>query len=121
MKSFNNLGIGVDLELISRFKNLHRKKNNKFLNKIFTKREMDYCFSKKTVARHLAARFTAKEAIIKALSSLSEKAPAFNEIEIFNNANGVPTATLKKYNIKISLSHCRDKAMALALVKKVKQ
>lgn len=118
MKSFNDFGIGVDLELISRFNGLTVKKNSKFLNKIFTEKELDYCFSKKAVAQHLAARFTAKEAIIKAINSLSEKVPALNEIEVFNNPNGVPAATLKRYNIKLSLSHCRDKAIAFVIVKK---
>lgn len=59
-----------------------------------------------------------KEAIVKAINSLSKKVPALNEIEILNNTNGVPVATLKGYNVKISLSHCNDKAIAFAIVEK---
>ncbi len=118
MRLFNDFGIGVDLELISRFKDLNLKKNSKFLNKIFTEKEMDYCFSKKAVAQHLAVRFAAKEAIVKAISSLDKKILSLNKIEIIRNANGVPVVNLKGCDVKISLSHCKGQAIAFAIVKK---
>ena len=116
--SINDFSIGVDIELIQRFKSLDRRKSGNFLTKIFTEKEINYCFSKKAPAQNLTARFVAKEAIIKAIKSLSKKAPALNEIEILNNAEGAPIATVKGYNIKISLSHCNDKAIAFCLVVK---
>ena len=44
-----------------------------FLNKIYTENELDYCFSNAQPARHLAARFCAKEAVVKALSNILNK------------------------------------------------
>lgn len=118
MKKINDFSIGVDIESATRFKGLQKTRSSHFLAKIFTKAELDYCFSKKASWPHLAARFAAKEAILKAVSPLSKNVPALNEIEITNNAKGVPTASLKGYNIKISLSHCEALALAFAVVEK---
>lgn len=113
------LGIGVDIENISRFIGLDRKKNKFFLAKVFTTKELAYCFAKKNYPAHLAARFVAKEAVFKSLGSLGIKRP-LNKIEIINKKNGVPTVTVAK-NIKIilSLSHCSDKAIAFAVAIKI--
>jgi len=113
---FKNFSIGVDIENISRFEN--KAHEGIFLTKIFTPSELEYCFSKSSPARHLAARFCAKEAIIKALSSLDGIKPYYKEIEILNTQDGNPYVNLinynEKFNVKISLSHCEDKAIAFA-------
>lgn len=98
-------------------------KNSSFLNKIFTKNELDYCFSKKEAATHLAARFSGKEAVIKALNSIGKRAPTYEKIEISNNKEGIPFVKINDKNmegisIKISLSHCSDKSIAFAIVLK---
>lgn len=118
IKSF---GIGVDIERIDRFRELDYIENSSFLNKIFTKSELDYCFSKGSAAPHLAVRFAGKEAVIKALSSIGKVNLLFNEIEILNNENGVPMVrinnpVLHNLQIYLSLSHCKDKAIAFATV-----
>ena len=113
MKNF----IGVDIEDVNRFKNISDKN---FLNKIFTKNEIKYCLSKKNYAQHLAARFSGKEAVIKALSSIDKKLE-LNQIEILNNKDGSPIVKLKnqkKINIKISLSHNNKNAIAFVLASK---
>lgn len=115
-----NIFIGVDIESVSRFKGLDRKKDKNFLDKIFTEKEMDYCFSKKEPSQYLSVRFAAKEAIIKAINSLKGKASILDKIEIGNDMNGIPLVNLKGYNIKISLSHCEDKAIAFVIVEKLK-
>jgi holo-[acyl-carrier protein] synthase len=91
------------------------------LQRLFTSGELDYCFAGKLPAPHLAARFAAKEAIIKALSSLGEKKPAYRDIEIQNNPDGVPLVTVRKpgltgLRIHLSLSHCEDKAVAFTVI-----
>ena len=116
--NISNFSIGVDIESISRFQDLKRNKSKLFFSKIFTDNEMDYCFSKKAFAQHLAVRFAAKEAIIKAICSLDEKKIPLNKVEIIKKDNGVPLIKLKGYNIKISLSHCKDMAIAFAVVEK---
>ncbi|MFZ2456927.1 MAG: 4'-phosphopantetheinyl transferase superfamily protein [Candidatus Altiarchaeia archaeon] len=113
-------GIGVDIEGISRFRDLDRTKNKHFLSRVFTDKEVEYCFSKKDPAPHLAARFTGKEAVIKALSSLGESCISCRDIEITNNDKGLPEAILNNVNlnklkIKLSLSHSQDAAIAYAI------
>ena len=66
MKTGQVLGIGIDIENIERFKKFELNKNSPFLNKIFTIKEIEYCFSKKNVASSLATKYTGKEAVIKA-------------------------------------------------------
>ena len=112
--------IGIDIEEVARFRKLNRLEDRRFFERIFTKREMDYCFLKKDPAPHLAGRFCAKEAIIKALASMGIHTIARNAIEIINTAKGVPKVVVlkrgKKLKIQISISHARDYALACAVV-----
>lgn len=109
------LGIGIDIEKVSRFQNITLEKDEHFLKSIFTDTELEYSFSDTKSAQHLCARFCAKEATIKALCSLELSPIPLNEIEIFNNERGVPQLKIKHYeNIKatVSLSHTIDDAIA---------
>lgn len=122
----NNFGIGADIESIDRFIRRDRIQHSAFLNKIFTRTEQEYCFSKETAAAHLAARYAGKEAIVKALTSLDRVRLNYRDIEIINDRNGVPTVKINKVGfddlrIRLSLSHCRDKAIAFAIVVETKQ
>jgi len=116
------IGIGTDTEEISKFKNKSIEKDSHFLNKIFTKNELEYCFSKGVPAQHLCARFCAKEAVIKALSQIDNNI-FFTDIEILNLENGQPYVNLKKpiesININISMSHSKKNAVAFVIATKV--
>ena len=121
MRLLKNFGIGADIESIERFSRPEVINNKLFLNKIFTKKELKYCFSKKNPAPHLAARYAGKEAVFKALSSIGISKPNYRLLEIFNNKNNIPEvkitdAKFKNVHIYISMSHCDDKAMAFAVV-----
>lgn len=116
------MAVGVDIEDISRFE----EKSQKFLDRVFTKSEQEYCLSKSIPASHLAVRFCAKEAVTKALNSINIKQPAINQIEIYHSENGCPKIRflgrlpeLKEYEnlkIEVSLSHDRTKAIAFVLI-----
>lgn len=119
MNSVNDLtfGIGTDIEGTNRFKDCGKKSH--FLSKIFTENELDYCFSKEEASTHLAARFAGKEAVIKAFSSIGVKDIFFKDVEILNEKDGIPYVKLNKddkVNIKISLSHSKEFAVAFAIV-----
>ena len=123
MSLSNHLGVGVDIESISRFVKVNQTKDHLFLDKIYTDEELNYCFSKKNPAQHLAARFAGKEAVIKALNCMEYPFSDFKKIEISNNEEGVPKVRInqpdfKKINLKISLSHCEDKAIAFVVAEK---
>lgn len=109
------MAIGVDIEDISRFKD----KSPEFIHRIFTPIEIEYCQKYKNPESHYAARFCAKEAVIKALSALGAKNVQLNEIEVYHNENKCPQIRILKpleKNIKFQLSVSHDKTKAIAFV-----
>lgn len=108
--------IGVDIENISRFKDKERA----FYERVFTQSEIEYCESKRNPAPHYAARFCAKEAVFKALSSAGVEDIIITQIEIYKDKNGCPRIRLLnsdiKYKVHISLSHDKEKAIAFAML-----
>lgn len=111
-----NFSIGIDCVEIERIQKV--LDNPKLLNRIFTKKEIEYCLGKANPKKHLAARYAGKEALIKAFSDQDIQI-AMSNIEIINNHKGVPQARvegIKDFAIKISLSHCKNFAIAQALL-----
>ena len=116
------LGIGVDIEKIERFKNKTLENDAHFLKTIFTDAELEYSFSDGHYAQHLCARFCAKEATIKALSSMGLNNISLKDIELSNNKEGVPQlkiANYKEIKAKVSLSHTSDNAIAFVLIERL--
>lgn len=116
-----NIFTGVDIVTISRF-DKKQLQNKSFLNLCFTESEQQYCLSKQNPAQHFAARFAAKEAVIKALSGLNLYLER-NKIEIRNKENGRPyiimhTDNIDFLNLKsdISLSHSETSAIAFIIL-----
>jgi holo-[acyl-carrier protein] synthase len=105
--------IGIDIEEIQRIETAHKKWGFRFLNKIFTQSEIDYCLKKKNPYPSMCGRFCAKEAIIKVLDAKV----TFSDIEIVNTKTGKPLVFLnkKQSSIKISISHSRKYATAVAI------
>jgi holo-[acyl-carrier protein] synthase len=121
------IGIGIDIIEIDRIKKSVDTFGEHFLNKVYTKSEIDYCLAKHNKYQHLAARFAAKEAIYKAIASGWEKEATWKNMEITNEKNGLPVVKLLgKLNqfigddkdIKISLSHSDNYVTAVAIVYK---
>jgi holo-[acyl-carrier protein] synthase len=110
------MNIGIDIEEISRFKKY--TKNDIFLHKIFSDDEIKYALSKKQSARHLAARFAAKEAVWKALNRKYKKQLLITDISIKNAKDLKPEVYIrgKKYQkIDISISHSNEYAIAAVI------
>lgn len=116
---------GTDIIEISRIKKSIEKSGKKFLNIIYTPAEIEYCESKKYAKyNHYAGRFAAKEALYKAISPLLEDrfAISWKNAEIINNENGNPHVNFldirfnKIEHIDISISHCKEYAVATAVV-----
>lgn len=113
--------IGVDIVSIHRFDEFTRDITNPALKKMFTQNELDYCFAKDAAEPHLAVRFAGKEATIKALYSRGISDVWYTDIEILNKKNGVPYVKIKKeilkeIELKISIAHCEDKAIAFVVI-----
>lgn len=119
------LGIGIDIIEIERIKQSIDNYGDQFLKKIYTKTELDYSLNKKNRYQHLAARFAAKEAIIKSLAGVGDKGFSYQDIEIYNEVNGLPRVnlynSLKKYlgekkEILISMSHSDNYVTCVAIL-----
>lgn len=119
------ISCGTDIIEIERIKDSIEETNNKFLNRVYTKKEIEYCESKKAQRyQRYAARFAAKEAVFKAISvKLEDKySICWKDIEIINDSQGRPSITLQgniQKNIEqidISLSHCKEYATANVVV-----
>lgn len=112
---------GVDIIEIYRIKESIENLKDKFINRIFTQEEIEYCESKgKQKYQHYAARFSAKEAVFKAISEFIDNKYNIDwkDIEVIDDENGRPRINLKNnenYNIEsidISISHCKEYAVA---------
>jgi len=124
------LGTGVDIVEVSRIKNAAIKWKRNFLRRIFTDRELSYSNERTTSYQHLAARFAAKEAVLKALGNGWTKRVEWVDIEVWNEKSGKPNVRLKGEvakmskkmgvdDIIISMSHTRTYAVAnVILIKK---
>ena len=115
----SELYIGTDLVDIDRIKISIEKYQIKFLNRVFSTEEQEYCQSKSNPAIHYAGRFAAKEAVIKSIKSSGFDHPiALRSIRIINNADGSPYVDIDiKFNglVKVSISHTETHAIAFAL------
>lgn len=96
-------GIGTDIVEIKRIQDATERWGSKFLSKLFTDNEITYCYSRKNCFSHFAARFAAKEAVIKAASSKHKaqstkyglKILKFQDIEVLNQPTGRPFINLR--------------------------
>ncbi len=69
-------GVGTDIVSVERFRRAGARWGDRFFTRVFTDAELAYCRARKDPYPHLAARFAAKEAVIKALSALWESPEA---------------------------------------------
>ena len=120
------IGIGSDIVKVSRIEKLVQRYDQRFSQRVFTAAETAYAFSKARPALHLAARFAAKEAFVKALGSGLRKGLNWCDVEVVNNQLGQPQ--LKLYNEAqkacnemrattwVSLSHEQEFALAFVVL-----
>ena len=109
-------GIGIDIIEVARVQSTIEK-NPRFLSRVFTPQEIQYCEGKKNKYQHLAARFAAKEAFFKAIG----KRVSWKDIGVINLPSGKPQLEIYKkelflINIEISLSHLKEFAVAVVVI-----
>lgn len=104
-------GIGIDVEETERF----NKVSEDFLTSIFSKKEIEYCRSKKNPSVSFAGKFCAKESIIKAI----QENITMRDIEILNKENGkivvYITGKIRK-DIHCSISHIKNLGLAFCII-----
>ncbi|MEY2500431.1 MAG: holo-[acyl-carrier protein] synthase [Verrucomicrobiota bacterium] len=121
------LGIGVDLVENARIEHSLDRFGERFLHRVFTAGEIEYSQSMKYPARHLAARFAAKEAVSKAFGTGIGKSMGWKDIDVRRKPSGEPYLVLEGgaktlaaerqvSKLSISLSHTEHHAMAVVVV-----
>ena len=121
------IGVGTDLIEIARIAQSVDRFGERFLRRVFTPREIEYCRQKKNAAESFAARFAAKEAGAKALGTGISQGVSWLELEVTREPSGRPllqltgraaqiAAQLGVAHISLSLTHARDSALAVVIL-----
>lgn len=113
------LGVGTDIVETERIRELFEREAG-FAERVFTEPELDYSLAKQSRYLHLAARFSAKEAVAKALG----RSFSWKDVELVNDTNGKPLVNLygeakavaNGARVHVSLSHSDCYACAVAVV-----
>lgn len=120
------IGIGIDLVENARIEASIARHGERFLERVFTAAEREYCGKMSTPVPFYAARFAAKEAIAKAFGTGISAGVNFTDLEVRRKASGEPFVVLhgaaidlaKRLEIvewKLSLSHSEHYAIAQAM------
>ena len=124
------VSIGIDIVEVYRISETIQR-TPRFVERVFTAKERAYCESKGAAsAQSFAARFAAKEAVLKALKTGWRGKITWHDMEILNDAQGVPTLEIKGEarnllenlgagKIHLSLSHTTDHAVAQVILEKI--
>ncbi|HEY8530703.1 MAG TPA: holo-ACP synthase [Limnochorda sp.] len=119
------IGIGVDMIEVSRIQSALDRFGDRFLNRVFAPGEQRYALSRPNPAESLAARFAAKEAVMKALGT-GRYGVSWREIEVVRTSAGRPGLVLSGRTLAVarflgvrewhlSLTHGREQAIAFAV------
>ena len=120
------LGIGTDIIEVERVERLHRLHGDRFLRLCFTDAEQAYAAARKNIGQHLAARFAAKEAVMKALGTGWGRGVRWRDIGVTRKPSEAPRVALSEKaarraralgvtRVHLSISHLRGEALAFAV------
>ena len=120
-------GTGIDIIEINRIKNSIQKYSNRYEQKVFTQKEVDYCHSQADPAKHFAARFSVKEAVLKCFGTGMTGGILWKDIEVDKQKSGQPIlnlygkgnelfSRLKLKRIHISITHDKNYAIANVVI-----
>jgi len=121
------IGIGVDIIEIARVRDIYERQKERFLDRVYTSQEREYCLKHKDPAARLAARFAAKEAVAKAFTTGISEYLSFISIEVIIGERGQPSIRLDEKGeelladvggsgVAVSLSHSDIQAVAFAAI-----
>ena len=121
------VGIGVDIVEIERLREVLQRQQDRFVRRVFTEGEQEYCRAHRDPVPHYAARFAAKEALFKALGTGWAKGISWRDAEVVREAVKAPVLVLHGQAEKLSLalgarathlslSHSRGFAVAVVVI-----
>ena len=124
------ISIGTDIVEVHRIRETIER-TPRFVERVFTEKERAYCDSKgAAAAQHYAARFSAKEAALKALGTGWAGKIGWQDIEVYSDDKGAPFLEIKggarevmqslgATCVHVSLSHTTEHATAQVILEKV--
>lgn len=121
------VGTGIDITEVPRIAESIERFGDRFIRRVFTEGEIQYCDSKANRIERYAARFAAKEASMKALGTGWSRGIRWRDIEVYRQPGSRPTirfhgkaaefaAKLKAQNVALSLSHTPTQAIASVIL-----
>lgn len=119
------IGVGTDIIECQRIEKVFSRQGERFLQRVFTELEREYCLKMKNPVPHLAARFAAKEAVSKCFTTGIGLSLGWNTIEIYKGEREEPYVRLFEKGLDllrevggkevlISLSHTENYGLAFA-------
>ncbi len=122
-------GIGMDLVQVSRIRGALERWGDRFQKKVFTPGEIRYCLRKRNPYSSFAARFAAKEALVKALGIGIRRGVHWKDVEVQRGPLGKPVLKLSGKaseicrgagieNLLLSLTHDGDYSGAVVILEK---
>ena len=123
------VGTGIDIAEVPRIAQALNRHGERFLHRVYTEGEINYCDSKANRIERYAARFAAKEAAMKALGTGWNHGVRWRDIEVSRLPGGRPTikfhgkaaefaARLGMTNVALSISHTSEQAIAQVILEK---
>lgn len=123
------LGLGTDIVENGRIARLYKRYGNRFLERLFTKEEVEYALSHCDPTPYLAARFAVKEAVVKALNLRGSTGLAWKDVEVAGKIFGKKRLVFHKQALKainqigarnwhISISHTHNHSIAVVILEK---
>ena len=121
------VGTGIDIAEVPRIAAAIARYGDRFLHRVYTQREIDYCLPKRNSSERFAARFAAKEAAMKAIGTGLRRGVTWQDVEVGHQPGGRPTIhftgkaaefaeRLGARRISLSLTHTADTALAQVIL-----
>ena len=118
------IAIGVDLCDVQRLNKIISEHGERFLKKVYTTGEIIYCAKKSNGSTAYAARFAAKEALLKAIGTGLRDGINWKDIEVVNDELGKPefklygktSSVIGNRRVMVSLSHTHEYAVAFVVI-----
>src|SRR3954468_24693270 len=89
------VGTGIDITECLRIAQMIERHGELFITRVYTPDEIQYCQSRKQSTQHFAGRWTAKEAVLKAVGTGWRRGISWREVEIRNEPGGKPIVLLR--------------------------
>lgn len=119
------IGLGADVIEVERIRGVMDRQGERFLSRVFTDEEREYCFRMAQPHKHLAARFAAKEAVSKCFTTGIGAELGWKSVSVYHGPRNQPLVRLDEKgqallreagatDVILTLSHTDSVAMAVA-------